>query len=239
MSAPVLASRRDTCVSGCCRGWLRGVTDGPQSPQPTRKTAYWTTSYRPGGWVRLDTHDQAPSGFRGKVFLQLQPSDDLGGRLLIHQALMTGDNPISARTWRQVPFAEVEAYAVNPEVRSILELPVEITTTVIGDLDKYFDDTEKRYGPATDFIPEMPYHPLMDLPHMHASYQPVQPPGGRITDDFLRHVATAYARATAEERAPGPAIAAEAGVPVRTVHGWITQARKKGMIPPGRRGRAG
>jgi hypothetical protein len=189
---------------------------------------FWQMSYRPGGWVRLDSGDRAPSGFRGKVFLQLRK--DERGRMLIHQAVMAAEVPISARTWRQVPFAEVEAYASNVDARQVLEMPSEIETAIVADLDRYFDETAGN-GLDLDGLPEPPEPRSTD--------GPLEPPAGRLEPAFLQRVAVAYGRAMAEKRAPAPAIAEVVGVPVPTVRGWIARAREAGYLAPGRRGRVG
>jgi len=67
----------------------------------------------------------------------------------------------------------------------------------------------------------------------------VKAPEGRLTDDFLKDVADAYRFFTDANQSPGPAIADMSGVPVRTVHRWIYQARKRGILAPARSGRAG
>jgi hypothetical protein len=58
-------------------------------------------------------------------------------------------------------------------------------------------------------------------------------------DGHSRAVAAAYEEAVRLGKAPGPAIAAEAGVPIATAHGWIREARRREHLPKGRRGRAG
>jgi transposase-like protein len=58
-------------------------------------------------------------------------------------------------------------------------------------------------------------------------------------EEFYRLVATAYGEYAAESNAPAKGIAEEAGVPVTTVHRWIREARRRGFLPPARKGRAG
>jgi hypothetical protein len=68
----------------------------------------------------------------------------------------------------------------------------------------------------------------------------IEPPAGhRMTDDFLHTVARAYALAALKGLAPAPAIAEKAGVSRRAVHKWVYTARKRGIMPPGTRGRVG
>jgi hypothetical protein len=68
----------------------------------------------------------------------------------------------------------------------------------------------------------------------------IEPPAGhRMTDDFLHTVARAYAIAALKGLPPAPAIAKQAGVSRRAVHKWVYTARKRGIMPPGTRGRVG
>lgn len=65
----------------------------------------------------------------------------------------------------------------------------------------------------------------------------LQRPTGQDPDAFYRLVSIAHDEAVQARKPPGPAIAEEAGVPVRTVHGWIREARRRGHLPPATRGR--
>jgi hypothetical protein len=186
--------------------------------------------------VRLEAREELSTGFRGRIYLQLRPSEALGGRLMVYRAVMAGVVPISARTWRGVPIAEVEASAMLPYNDEVLRRPTDRPLALDEVLDRYFDETEPQFGPPTDFTPETTRLLPWDVPVIEG---PVQAPKGRITEEFLAHVASAYAWAAAQGLAPAPAIAEQADVPVRTVHGWISQARKRGHLPPGRPGRAG
>jgi transcriptional regulator with XRE-family HTH domain len=54
-----------------------------------------------------------------------------------------------------------------------------------------------------------------------------------IDDGFLADIARQYNEHVAAGRMPGPRIAEAEGVPVRRVHRWVGDARKRGMLPPG------
>jgi len=198
---------------------------------------YWVAAWRPGGWVRLDAPSGLPNGFKGHVYVHLKPWAPLGGRLLVARVVVSGAVPISARTLRQVPIADVEALAANPEVEHVLRQPFSTPLPTVESLGRHFEETKNDY-PDYEWVPFVGTTPMVftDVPVVEG---PVKAPKGRITEEFLNTVAAAYARATAEGVAPGPAIAKQADVPVRTVHGWIAQARKRGILPPARRGRAG
>jgi hypothetical protein len=73
------------------------------------------------------------------------------------------------------------------------------------------------------------------------------PEGGRLDDDFMARLARAYMAAVARGEAPNVTIARDVGFPVRderqqgvrTVQSWVYQARKRGFLPPARKGAAG
>jgi hypothetical protein len=64
-------------------------------------------------------------------------------------------------------------------------------------------------------------------------------PDGTDPDGFSAKVAAAYREYAPQTRAPALKIADEAGVPVATVRSWIREARRRGKLPQGRKGRAG
>lgn len=64
-------------------------------------------------------------------------------------------------------------------------------------------------------------------------------PAGADPEEFYPLVARAYLEYATQTRAPAKEIAAEAGVPITTVHRWIREARRRGFLPPARKGKAG
>jgi hypothetical protein len=65
------------------------------------------------------------------------------------------------------------------------------------------------------------------------------PAGREYGDDFYRQVADVYGRLAASTHRPAAVIAERNGVPVRTVHRWVYEARRRGFLPGGSRGKAG
>ncbi|GAA3078263.1 hypothetical protein [Streptosporangium carneum] len=59
------------------------------------------------------------------------------------------------------------------------------------------------------------------------------------SDAFYQEVARAYASAAAESSRPAVVLAQEAGVLVSAVHRWVREARRRGHLPPGKKGKAG
>lgn len=78
-----------------------------------------------------------------------------------------------------------------------------------------------------------------DVAQAFAQVEKLTRPDGSDPEKFYRQVALAYRQYAIETKAPARAIADEAQVPVTTVHRWIREARQRGFLPPGRKGRAG
>jgi hypothetical protein len=77
-------------------------------------------------------------------------------------------------------------------------------------------------------------------PETHRPERPrLTRPDGAAPEEFYPRVAAAYAQYTPRTRAPAKQIAAEAGVPVTTAHRWIREARRRGFLPPAKKGKAG
>lgn len=60
---------------------------------------------------------------------------------------------------------------------------------------------------------------------------------GIAPEDFSRRVAEHYRLWAAAVPHPASAMAVEAGVKLPTMHSWIREARLRGFLPPGRRGK--
>jgi hypothetical protein len=56
---------------------------------------------------------------------------------------------------------------------------------------------------------------------------------------FYEEVAWAYRELSAQGNRPAMELAEANGVPVTTVHRWVKEARRRGFLPPGRKGRRG
>jgi len=193
-------------------------------------TGRWTLDVTPGGWVRCvdDNGERA-------VYLQLRPSDRDPVQLSTHTALMQSDKPISVHAWSQVPFAQIEfLVGNNPDARSLVDADHGSAVSPATDLEQHFaahpyphKAVRIHLGEITPYVPEPADQP-----------PPLRRPQ-RITDDFLKDVAAQYRWVSAAGELPGPAMAEQTGAPVRTVQRWVYEARKRGLLPPGRPGRAG
>lgn len=183
----------------------------------------WRMTAAPGGWWKLD---EAHTG--ASVYLQVQ--DDAEGWPRVGTAVMVGGAPIRPISWRDVPFDAVESFARAAPMGQFEDEENERAraVNVLGDLEAMFT----RDLPSTDLAV---FGGHRDIPSLRA----LKAPGSQLTDEFLAALAAAYNDLTAHKVAPAPAIAEQTGAPVRTVHGWVAEARKRKVLPPARRGRAG
>lgn len=76
-------------------------------------------------------------------------------------------------------------------------------------------------------------------PYAAAAAEPLNRRRGEDNESFLNRVAQHYRLFASSTQAPAKAIAERSGVPVRRVHYWISEARKVGALPEGRRGKVG
>lgn len=68
---------------------------------------------------------------------------------------------------------------------------------------------------------------------------PLTRPDSITPEQFYPRVAAAYSEYAPQTRAPAKEIAAEAKVPITTAHRWIREARRRGFLPPARKGKVG
>ncbi|MBY8879759.1 hypothetical protein [Actinacidiphila acidipaludis] len=219
----------------------------------------WDIEVRPWGWLRL----REQTGDGPSVYLHYQLTGSPGKeRLDLQSAVMQAgeSEALSGRIWRRIPLSQIEealtqllvqlpfsapteaiARRAGEARRSFLEGSdlMEIEAPTLDVLDAYFESTEDV---ATVFFNPVDGSTLhtMEGDGLPAGRIPaIKPPAGRITPEFLEDLAEAYRYFTGANKSPAPAIAEVADVPVRTVHRWIYEARKRGVLPPARTGRAG
>ncbi|TXS28587.1 hypothetical protein EAO71_07150 [Streptomyces sp. ms191] len=169
------------------------------------------------------------------VYLQYRPTDDAAQRLDPFAVVVTSNGAISGRSWRRVPFADIGMHVAMEPAREILMEPAQVDAPSVERLDAYFTETAPKYAKLSSLIPAHPASPEAGP----GSPPPLRAPDGRITDEFLQELADSYRWFIAAKRPPAPSIAALTGAPVRTVHRWVSEARKRDFLPPARRGQAG
>lgn len=221
----------------------------------------WNVESRPGGWFRLrEMSERGPS-----VYLHYQLTGHSGQeRVDLTSVVMRagGEEALSGRVWRRLPLSDIEKMLaitlvgppppIGDAARAWAQMRDAFTAgtkafPAHADIKPPSLDALDEYFEATADIAVMYFNPMRSgmlvsdgaeglppgrIPH-------IKPPEGRLTDDFLNDVAEAYRWFTETGSPPAPAIAQIADVPVRTVHRWVYEARKRGILPPARTGRAG
>ena len=173
------------------------------------------------GWTTFDMPPYGASAALARAALD----DD--GRAVITDLYLHGP-ALRAETLRGISISRLEARltqqaARDPETRASLRGPQDDSLTV-GELLKEAARVADQQR---------------ELRAAGIARRPLGRPDGTDPDEFYRLVSRAYGEYATETNAPAKAIAEEAGVPVTTVHRWIREARRRGFLPPARKGRAG
>lgn len=208
----------------------------------------WRLICAPGGWARVTRPADATT-----VYMRLRGAGEGSMRRLnVHTVVMDSDSPISTHIWRDVPFKSVEEVANNLHgilgatgwnpLREELLKPAAGEPVGIEQLERHFG-TEEELASMDGPNPVISNNMAILVGGTGTPGEappPLSKPDGRITDEFLTSLARTYQWLVAsKETAPATVIAEQTGAPVATVRRWIVNARQRGMLPPGRPGRAG
>jgi hypothetical protein len=131
------------------------------------------------------------------------------GRMEPVELRLETERPIDSTLLRQLPITELEAHANYR--------PLEVE------------------NPTPD--PHPPAGPLL-IPHARGSILLNVPPGAK-PDRFYQRLAALYSSLALRSNRPAVLLAERNGVPVTTVHRWVKEARRRGFLPPGQKGRRG
>jgi hypothetical protein len=145
-----------------------------------------------------------------RVLVRVGEGDD--GRL--HLVGMHVDGLLSAEALRSIPVGRIEA-AANAQFHpsaSVLD----------GEEESYVIATPGDRGP----LPPLPPHLWRDV-------------SGGYPDSFYGAVAAIYRKLAAASPRPVVEIAGANDVPVTTAQRWVKEARRRGLLAPGRAGKAG
>lgn len=168
--------------------------------------------------------------------IYLRVARDSSGQPGVREAVMVSEEPISAASWRTVPFdlARMFAKGIGDENSSPMLANVGNVLGATGAAFSLADSLEALFeDSATRAV-------VVDRGGASSgSLSALKPPMDGLTDEFLDDLAAAYRELVVAKRAPAPAIAEQTGRPVGTVHRWIGEARKRGHLPPAQRGKAG
>lgn len=212
----------------------------------------WRAMCAPGGWVRAKAMTDNTT-----VYMRLRGAGPgPHQRLNVHTVVMDSPSPISTHVWRYVPFQAIEeavngdgvmaqaweALGRNPYRDTLLAESAEEPVSV-EQLERYFGTPEELRGAddPENVIVQGNMLMLREGPQEAGEQPPpLSRPAGRITDDFLRDLARTYKwLVVTGNNAPATVIAEQTNTPVATVRRWISNARQRQFLPPGRPGRAG
>jgi hypothetical protein len=144
------------------------------------------------------------------VTVDVEP--DARGRLRPVKVTIAASGGVAAEALRTLPLRAIEAAANSEMGRFVIGASVGLT------------------DPATYAMWQARKRPALKLRN---------PAGrGRKPDTFYRKVAAAYEWLSQQGRGPASELAKVNEVPVTTVHLWIKEARARGFLAPGQKGRA-
>jgi hypothetical protein len=176
-----------------------------------RAASDWTYQPAGGGWL-LASNEQAD-----RVAVRFAKNE--AGRWEPIELRMDADRPLDSTMLRRVPLASMES-AANGLVREYLEDRL------------HLEEPPQHWRPA-GLQPGQAWMPK--APRIRAKVDP----GAKKTDAFYERVAALYSARAARSSRPAVEMANANGVPVTTVHRWVKEARRRGFLPPGQKGRRG
>jgi hypothetical protein len=188
------------------------------------------TSFTPtsGGWVRVG--DPA-SGLIAWVRFDKAPDGRLRPGALVAQAYVRGSDgrlrvdEIRGAALRGFPIAEAEAAANGP-----------LRDKLLAHLDEKVEVVFQKASGEASRSPGRVGRPVS----IHPSASSLSVPKTRpYPDEFYAAVADLYKRDASVSHRPAAWIAEQNGVSVAQVHRWVAEARRRGLLPPGRPGKAG
>jgi hypothetical protein len=190
-------------------------TDGSPWVQQWVEVGPWVYTFHGGGWMLADNE----RGDRVSVRFQLSER----GRL--EPAELRLDGPVlDSNTLRRLPLTVMETFANTvwrDEIRDML--------------DK---------APAGDLHDRSVMPPQMGEPgsirrSILRKTARLKIPDGTKPDSFYQQVAKIYSHLARGSNRPAVELAEANGVPVTTTHRWVKEARRRGYLPPGQKGRRG
>ncbi len=172
------------------------------------------------GWMTL----AAPEG---GLHVRFRERD---GRLVVTDLYLHADK-ITSDLLRSISISQLEARVNTPS-------SMDIAAQIVAETARLEQPSPPPPDPTMESLRRRYEGLRRDLPPP-PERTPLRRPTGMSPDEFYPLVAEAYAEYAQRTRAPAKEIAAEADVPVTTAHRWIREARRRGFLPPARRGRAG
>lgn len=191
------------------------------------------------GWLEigLDRSDGEPAL---RLFAKLE---EQAGRGVITRLVIVGDR-LDSSVLRAIPIGRIESALNHPRLGFPTGLIQELDPATLEELARRGElfpaEWDAINGGLDSYLEKVPeYKSEIHIRRRPTARPPLTRPDGTDPDGFSRRVAAAYNQVILTTGHPAPVLAAEADVPVTTVHRWIMEARRRGHLPPARRGRAG
>jgi hypothetical protein len=190
-------------------------TDGSPWSQDWVEAGPWVYTYHGGGWMLAD------NGRGERISVRFKPSGQ--GRL--DPVELRVDGPLlDSNTLRRLPLAFMETFA-NTVWRTDLQDMLDVAPE--GDLH------DRNYMPPQFSEPGSIRRSIV------RKTARLKIPDGAKPDSFYRQVAKTYSHLARGSNRPAADLAEVNDVPVTTAHRWVKEARRRGFLPPGRKGRRG
>jgi hypothetical protein len=190
-------------------------TDGSPWSQDWVEAGPWVYTYHGGGWMLAD------NGRGERISVRFKPSGQ--GRL--DPVELRVDGPLlDSNTLRRLPLAFMETFA-NTVWRTDLQDMLDVAPE--GDLH------DRNYMPPQFSEPGSIRRSIV------RKTARLKIPDGAKPDSFYRQVAKTYSHLARGSNRPAAELAEVNDVPVTTAHRWVKEARRRGFLPPGRKGRRG
>lgn len=201
------------------------------------------------GWVCYRASD-----LDDPIWVRLVEAED--GRLVVADLFVPFEAPPTVRHLRHVAerVGRAETLANGPEVRDMIRDGMRVLgpdlRTAVSYFASSFGARAEDHWVRRMFLaqvegsdeprPEPKPTPAKPEPIRESNgLELVRPESKPYPEAFWRDVAETYFRASTFSERPAAEIAEASGLPVRTVHRWVAEARKRGHLAPTRPGRAG
>jgi hypothetical protein len=171
----------------------------------------WTIAWGKGGWI---TYNDPP----GSVSVKFAESES--GRLEIVNLHFRGDHAVTGEHLRTIPLGRIENLVNSPPLAA--EMREHIATEAV--------DVEEAERTFARVIPGG-----VTLPRRRPKVKLNIPTSAKKPDKFYGDVAEAFAWLGLLYSNPAQELAKANDVPVTTVHRWVREARRRGLLAPARR----
>ena len=177
------------------------------------------------GWAIFlaPQQDFASDGLR-RLFVRFGAASDAEERpkLLVREMHIAFAEGVGGRAMRDLPLARIEAAVNQPAYYEMVRRRLPAANAVIVP-QSWGESARWLYAP-----PPAPSTPTLKL---------ALPEGRPKPDEFYRRVADVFAYLTTVSPRPANDLADANGVRVTTVHGWVKEARRRGLLASGERAR--